>query len=264
MQVDQLTGQIASLSTSAAEAATGQPRPWGVGATLAWTLLALVTGMVAATAVASGLSWWDRTLFDPQFLFRYGDPVSSSMLILGYGVLVGVLALAAKWAGWSVAEYLALVRPRGHYVLFGLASVALPLLVTFMHAMQFDISQLVNPHGFDRARAANGLWLHVIAVAIAAPVMEEIVFRGFLYRGLAESRIGVMGAIAVTSVGWALLHFGMGAAGMIDTVVAGVAWGWLRWYTGSTTAAIVWHVANNGFVSLLILANLYGWLSWVG
>ena len=109
------------------------------------------------------------------------------------------------------------------------------------------------------ARAAGGLLVHVIAVAIAAPVMEEIVFRGFLYRGLSESRIGVAGTIVLTSVAWALLHVGMGTAGMVDTALQGVAWGWLRWYTESTTATIAWHVANNGFFSLLIIASLYGW-----
>lgn len=109
------------------------------------------------------------------------------------------------------------------------------------------------------ARAAGGLLVHVIAVAIAAPVMEEIVFRGFLYRGLSESRIGVAGTIVLTSVAWALLHVGMGTAGMVDTALQGVAWGWLRWYTGSTAATIAWHVVNNGFFSLLIIASLYGW-----
>jgi len=40
------------------------------------------------------------------------------------------------------------------------------------------------------ARATNGSLLYFIVVVIAAPVMEDIVFRGFRYRGLAETRLG--------------------------------------------------------------------------
>jgi membrane protease YdiL (CAAX protease family) len=57
---------------------------------------------------------------------------------------------------------------------------------------------------------------HIIALALAAPVTEEIVFRGFLYRGFSESRIGVAGTIALT-VAWALIHIVQGTAVLIDT-----------------------------------------------
>jgi CAAX protease family protein len=237
----------------------GQPRPWGIWATLGWTLVAVIFSLMVAPAAVRGLAWWDNSLADYQFLFRYGDPAGSSVLILSYLLLILALVFAARRAGWSARDYLALVRPRGRYLLFGLLCVLLPLLITFAHALQFDVSQLFNPHGFDRARAANGLAAHIVAVALAAPVMEEILFRGFLFRGFSESWIGVVGTIALTSVAWALMHVGQGAAGMIDTALHGVAWGWLRWYTGSTVATIACHVANNAFFSALIVANLYGW-----
>lgn len=250
---------IATMSGFASQAALVRPRPWGVWATLGWTLLALAVTALAAFALVGALVRWDRSLSDYQFLFRNGDPIGSSMLIFCYLVLIASLAFAAKRSGWSAADYLALVRPRGHYMLFGLACVALPILVTFAHALEFDVRKLVAPHGFDRALMANSLAVHVIAVAVAAPVMEEIVFRGFLYRGLSESRLGVAGTIVLTSVVWALMHFDRNAAAIIDRALHGVAWGWLRWYTGSTATTIACHVANNGFAVVLILANLFGW-----
>jgi len=155
--------------------------------------------------------WCGGTRASPtiNFLFRNGDPAASSVLILGYLAVILALVFAARLAGWSASDYLALVRPRGRYVLFfGLFCVLLPPLITFAHALQFDVSQLFNPHGFDRARAANGLAVHAIEVALAAPMIEEILFRGFLYRGLSESRIGVVGTIILTSVTWALMHVG--------------------------------------------------------
>jgi len=248
-----------AVTAPARDQVARQRGPWGIWATLGWTLMAATFSLLVVAAVVRALVWWDNNLSDYQFLFRYGDPAGSAVLILTYVMLIVALVFAARRAGWSAADYLALVRPRGRYVLFGLLCVLLPFLVTFAHALQFDVSQLFNPHGFDRARAANGLATHVIAVALAAPVMEEIVFRGFLYRGFSESWIGVAGTIALTSAAWALMHVGQGTAGMIDTALQGVAWGWLRWYTGSTAATIACHVANNAFFSALIVANLYGW-----
>ena len=255
-----MTDHIAANPGDDKQEMLGQPGPWGFWATLGWALLALAFSLLVSVVASLGLVRWDKSLSDYQFLFRNGDPAASSVLILGYLAVILALVFAARLAGWSASDYLALVRPRGRYVLFfGLFCVLLPPLITFAHALQFDVSQLFNPHGFDRARAANGLAVHAIEVALAAPMMEEILFRGFLYRGLSESRIGVVGTIILTSVTWALMHVGHGSAGMIDIALHGVLWGWLRWYTGSTIATIAVHVANNALISALIVANLYGW-----
>jgi len=252
-----MANQIDTLPMSAGPYPAG--RPWGFWATLGWTLLAFTAGLLAAGVVVTALVRWDTSLSDYQFLFRNGNPIGSSVMILSYGVLITVLAFAARRSGGNAAEYLGFVRPRGRYVLFGLLCVAFALLLTFAHAMQFDASQLVHPHGFDRARAANGLLIHFMAVVVIGPVMEEVVFRGFLYRGLSATRIGVAGTIIVTAVVWALMHPGKGLDGMFDTAIHGIAWGWLRWHTGSIWVPIASHVANNGFAVLLILLGLYGW-----
>jgi CAAX protease family protein len=236
-------------------------RPWGFWATLGWTLLAPAVALLLIIALGRILSLWDMDQLLSRAMARGGDPASSLMNMLMFGIAIAVLAVAARCAGWRATEYFALVRPHGRYVLFGFLCTALPLLLTFAHAMNFDLNGFFNSHGYDHARAANGLVLHYIAVAIAAPVTEEIIFRGFLYRGLAASRIGVVGAIVITSVAWALAHPGQGTAGMIDTAVVGLAWGWLRWYTGSISATIAWHVANNAVMSLLPIAAVYGWFS---
>jgi uncharacterized protein len=234
-------------------------RPWGPWASLGWAALAQAAGLAAVAAVAVVLATSDARLFDYQFLFRDGDPIASSLLILSYVVLVTTLCIAIRRAGWDVVLYLALVKPRGRYVMYATVWTILPLLLTFANSTQFDVSLFLHPHGFDRARLMNGLLIHFAAIVIAAPLMEEILFRGFLYRGLSESRIGVVGAIILTSLIWTFMHDSKSAAGMIDTALHGVAWGWLRWYTGSLWTPIACHVAYNGTISGLALARLYGW-----
>lgn len=232
-------------------------RPWGVWMSLAWASLALAVGLLTTDAVAIGLS--RANVAEPSSMFRNGHPVGALLYVLATVVTVTILVFAVRPLRWSATAYLGLMRPHGHFVLYTLVWSVLPVLLVASHSMQFDLGEL-HPHGLDRARIMNELIINSVLLVIAAPVAEEIIFRGFLYRGLSESRLGVVGAIVVTALIWTLLHYGKSTAGMIDTLLCGLAWGWLRWHTGSTWPAIVCHVAYNGAMSLTILAKLNGWL----
>ena len=94
-------------------------RPWGFWATLGWTLLAIAAGLLAMIAVGNALVRWDTSLNVTQILLRRGQPHRFVAADPGYGVLIAVLIFAAKRSGWSATAYLALVRPRGRYVLCG-------------------------------------------------------------------------------------------------------------------------------------------------
>jgi membrane protease YdiL (CAAX protease family) len=91
-----------------------------------------------------------------------------------------------------------------------------------------------------------------IAGAIVAPVAEELIFRGFLYRGLAASRLGIIGAIVLTSLLWSGSHFDRTWLGSAEIAVAGLALGWLRWRSESTIPGIAVHSLHN-IVSLLLI-----------
>jgi CAAX protease family protein len=252
------------IDMSPMPAGHGAPtRPWGFWATLGWTLLAVAAGVLALMAVGLAIARWNPSLNIGQEILRPGgrSAIFSSLLMLAQGVIVAMLVFAARRSGGSALTYLGLVRPRGRYVLLGLLCVVLPLLLMFAH-VGFDIRQIVPPEQFGRAREAN-IWhmqayLLIISAVIGAPIMEEIVFRGFLYRGLSATRLGVAGTILITSVVWALMHTDKTPAAMFDTAVHGVIWGWLRWYTGSTWVTIGTHTANNAIAVLLSVAAMYG------
>lgn len=249
---------IAIEQRSATSSVVGEVTAWGIAATLGWTAAALAMSAVAAIVVARAIAPWDGGQADYQFLFRQGDAKGSTVVMTMFLCLVAALAAAARLSGSSIRSYLALVPPQGRYLLLGLAGVVLPVLGSYVFLLHFDFAAQ-HPHGFDRALATNGLLVHFLAVVVAAPVMEEIVFRGFLYRGLSELRIGVAGTILLTSVVWAFIHLDHNMAGLISTTAHGIVWGWLRRYTGSILVPLACHVGNNAFFSLLILANLYGW-----
>ena len=87
-----------------------------------------------------------------------------------------------------------------------------------------------------------GIWL---AVIVAAPVFEEIFFRGFLFKGLQHSRIGPLGAILVTSLLWATIHLQYDLWDLGIIFALGIFLGFARLKTGSVYATIALHALVN-------------------
>ncbi|MBN1827156.1 MAG: CPBP family intramembrane metalloprotease [Candidatus Eisenbacteria bacterium] len=86
------------------------------------------------------------------------------------------------------------------------------------------------------------LWF---AIAVAAPLFEEILVRGFLLHGLAASRMGWIGAVGITSLLWTLPHIQYGPTDMTTIFLNGIVLGWSRLAAGSIWPAILLHVAVN-------------------
>lgn len=69
------------------------------------------------------------------------------------------------------------------------------------------LSQPLVPEFMLKAyRSASPRWLLWLALVIAAPIFEEICFRGFIFKGLAASRLGWQGATVITAALWAVIH----------------------------------------------------------
>ena len=82
---------------------------------------------------------------------------------------------------------------------------------------------------------------------LLAPIFEEMLFRGFLFPLLARS-VGPWLGILLTAVPFALLHGAQNHWAWQPVVligVAGVVFGYVRYKTGSTTAAFLMHSAYN-------------------
>jgi len=95
------------------------------------------------------------------------------------------------------------------------------------------------------AQADGALWLLVVAFCIAAPVSEEILARGFLYRGWSESRLGIVGAIILSSLAWTSLHLQYDWFFFGEIFSIGLLLGYLRYRSNSTWLTIVLHGLNN-------------------
>jgi membrane protease YdiL (CAAX protease family) len=92
----------------------------------------------------------------------------------------------------------------------------------------------------------------IIPIAIfgvtVAPVVEELVFRGFL-QPLLKRDVGTVAAIIAANIPFGILHFseyGNSWRHVVVITLAGVAFGWMRHASGSTRASALMHAAYNG------------------
>jgi uncharacterized protein len=90
--------------------------------------------------------------------------------------------------------------------------------------------------------------------------VEETTYRGFLWRGLASSRLGNAGAWLLTSLLFAAAHYdyyvvdGTIVLGpFIGEFVPGLVFGLVRWRGASTIASMIVHSASNVSHSVGIL-----------
>ncbi len=105
---------------------------------------------------------------------------------------------------------------------------------------------------------ADPLVLLIFALVIAAPVTEEVVFRGFVYRGLAESRLGPIAAIVVSTLIFTLIHVQYESLDLLYVGLLGLALGIARWHTGSLLTPILMHALANLIATLDVLLFMQG------
>jgi membrane protease YdiL (CAAX protease family) len=159
---------------------------------------------------------------------------------------VAVLAFAAHLRSWKPQDYFALNVPKRGEVIFA-AFCVIALTMAFDALMYVSGRDVVPPFQADAYQSAKDAgWLIglLLAIVVVAPVGEEIVFRGFLYRGLLRPGHEVLAIIAI-SLAWALLHIQYDWLGMAQIFTAGLVLGWFRWASGSTSVTIVMHVLIN-------------------
>jgi membrane protease YdiL (CAAX protease family) len=89
------------------------------------------------------------------------------------------------------------------------------------------------------------------------PLCEEIIFRGFLQPLLVRS-LGAVAGVLMAAVPFGLLHlqqYGNSWRHVLLITLAGAAFGWMRYRTGSTKAAVIMHAAYNGVFFVLLAAQ---------
>jgi membrane protease YdiL (CAAX protease family) len=171
------------------------------------------------------------------------DGVFVSLIVcISTPVQVLLLALMARWAGANPTDYLGLTLPRKGDVAVGIIAVVVFVLLVdgISWLLGRDIVTQFQLDTYRTASAAGWLpWL-LFTVVVMAPIGEETLFRGFLFRGWHRSPRDIWPVIVVTAMLWAVVHLQYDPYG-IAVFACGLVLGWLRWVTGSTILTMLVH-----------------------
>ena len=222
--------------------------PWGFVGTILWGLLAFVLWFAAQTAVVIALLLWRGETDSSALESLMTDALAlAGVTIVASPVWIGTAAIAARLRRWGVADYMALIAPRGRGLIFAIGCLVVVLVAfdLFTYVVGREIIPRFMIDAYQSAKTPLAVALLFIAIVVVAPVCEEIAFRGFLFRGLADSFVGVAGAIVLTAAAWALMHVQYDWFVIGQIFLLGLLFGWLRWASGSTLLTIVLHVIAN-------------------
>ena len=105
-------------------------------------------------------------------------------------------------------------------------------------------------------RTSRWVALFWVAVIIFAPGFEETFFRGFLFAGLRQSKIGVAGTIVITALGWALLHLQYDFFEIAIIFIIGIVLGIARYKTNSLWSPLIMHAFFNLAATIEVALNV--------
>ena len=229
------------------EAPQGDTAPPGVSWGPARTFAGLAIFLVILIFEAGVISAFDSDL----------DSLAAklSLQALLAVTLVGVAFAAAKNNGFAPAEALGLRRPLRPYIkpTFAAYGVYIACAVVLAALIQPEQEDITRELGFDESTL--GAIAAGILIVIAAPISEEVFFRGFMFAGIRRRAPFAVAAVSSAAI-WGLFHYtGPDSWGVcLQLAIFGVVLAWLYERTGSILPTIAVHMFNNA-LAFAILAS---------
>jgi len=161
-----------------------------------------------------------------------------AMLALFFISSLVALVIAVAPMGWRALPALGFRPARFWTIVLGAVGALI---------VSVAVSQLGEPEGvkqaLDVARTPSLFVASLVVMALLAPLVEEMVFRGLLY-GWVAGRWGSLIAWIVSSILFAAAHIEPAHALLV--LPLGLWFGWLRQRTDSLWPSLVAHIVNNG------------------
>lgn len=217
---------------------------WGYAATLGWAVLAFLVGQFAGLAV---LLWWRLDDINTVLTAPFDGATVTLFILIANPITIAVIALAVRLVNARQAEYLALALPTPRDLGLGLVCLV-GLIAASDAALYFAGYPLVTPFQLQSyTTAAQEGWLAALLVGaiVMAPAGEEIMFRGFLFRGWLRTPSTACPAIIAISLLWSALHVQYDWTGIAQIFVIGLFLGWMRYRSGSTLLTLLLHALFN-------------------
>ena len=177
-------------------------------------------------------------------------PLETITTVAAVGVILQSLVLYAWQTG--AAWFFSLRRPEQPLAAWGFVrptkaffwTIPVALVTVYLIAYVHDI--IVHPEQQEILtlfpRTAEGIALLTLLAVVMAPLFEELFFRGFLFRGLANSWGWVAGGL-VSAVAFGSAHMQLSV--MIPLCALGFLLAWVYKQTGSLWTSIALHAIFN-------------------
>jgi membrane protease YdiL (CAAX protease family) len=227
--------------------------PWGIWGTLGWGLLVAVAFIVLQGFVLAGFVAREVARNPNADIVMAAKELGSNGFLMTLATLVTtplciglIIFLVRLRKGPTIPEYLGLKAIGPRLLLFWLGIVTLFALLAELlaHLAGWPFMPDFMVEAYATAYFPPLFW---IALIVAAPLFEEVFFRGFLFEGFQHSRVGARGAVFFTSLAWTILHVQYGGYELATIFVLGVIFGIARWKSQSIYPPLVMHSLFNLF-----------------
>ncbi len=224
---------------------------WGLPGTILWSIVILVA-YIFSQVIAMGAylgyvhggvapAEYETMMNDLQF----NGTVLAICTFASFIVCGFILLAAIKFKrDASVKHYLGFRIPSFSECKYWFLIIV--VLIIFSDSLTYFLGKEIVPEFMTSVyESADPIWLLWIALIIAAPVFEEIFFRGFLLSGLAHTFVKPLGAIFISALLWSVIHVQYDIYGMATIFVMGLVLGTARLITGSVLLTIGLHSFMN-------------------
>jgi membrane protease YdiL (CAAX protease family) len=164
---------------------------------------------------------------------------------------------AALWLGFRKATIYEMIfgTMLGLIGTMGAACITLLYLLLWPGAREALLPSLGG--SLAGVETAELLWL-TVKLCLIAPILEEIGFRGILWRLCEKGSTSPFWCIPVTALMFTVAHFiaGMGFLYVIAKLPIAFTLGFTRYVTQSVWPCVAGHVANNSFVIFGLIISL--------
>ncbi|HET7053157.1 MAG TPA: type II CAAX endopeptidase family protein [Solirubrobacterales bacterium] len=207
---------------------------WGVQMAIGGVLIALGAGIVMGVPAV---------IVDHPSNGNLSDAANAVVqLATALGFLLVPLVIATRWGESSVGVALGRLGVRGFRpgaLKWMLAAVGAYLVFAALYAGIFG-----SPHQEDIAESFGALPVQILLIVIAAPISEEVCFRGMLFGGL-RTRMPRLAAALISALVFGGLHALTGVTAVPPLIFFGFLLALLYEKTGSIVPGILLHMLNN-------------------
>ena len=227
------------MNAEAAEVAAPPPAPEAGGwspLTIVWGVLG-VLGITVAAAIA--IAAVDPDMDEDTFGLIVQGVFALALFAVPVALISGRGELAAAPSRLGLRRF---AVGRGIGMTFAAYGGFFCFLVVYGLLVQPDPQEIIEE--IEQEKEALKLVALGVLIVLAAPVSEELFFRGFLFGGL-RGRMSFWGAAVVSGVVFGLVHLPGGPLQVPPLAVFGVLLAWLYERTGSLWPPILMHAIQN-------------------